>query len=47
MVQQHKSGRRWLMIGFISMVIIAGFFGPYMISVVLTALSAACLATLS
>lgn len=35
------------MIGFISMVIVGGFFGPYMISVVLAALSAACLATLA
>ncbi len=33
----------FIMVGFIGLVIIAGLFGPYGISVVLGALSAACL----
>ena len=36
----------WLMTGFISVVIVAGLFGPYMISLVLAGLSVACLATM-
>ena len=32
----------WLMAGFISLVIVAGFFGPYLISIILALLSILC-----
>ncbi len=37
----------WLMAAFISMVIVAGFFGPYVISIILTLLSVLCFAVMS
>lgn len=37
----------WLMAGFIGAVIIAGFFGPYVISVLLAGLSVACLVSMA
>jgi len=37
----------WLMAGFITAVIVAGFFGPYVISIILTLLSVLCFAVMS
>lgn len=38
----RQSPGTWLMTGFIGIVIVAGLFGPYMISLVLAGLSALC-----
>lgn len=41
-----KTFSTWLMVAFISGVIVAGFFGPYMISVILSVLTALCIAVM-
>lgn len=41
-----KTLSTWLMVAFISGVIVAGFFGPYMISVILSLLTVLCIAAM-